>query len=126
MGKKDSYRKIFAEQIIDNFADAVIVFDVQTREIILCNPAVEKLFGYTTEEILKKNISSIYENEENFDIFYKKVLMDLDFNLSFKSEFRFRKKDGSKFYAKVVVTGICNEEKQLETIKGIRNQQISL
>lgn len=55
--------KAYAESIIKNFLDTLIVVDVETK-IKTVNPATCHLLGYTKEEIIGQPISSIFAEEE--------------------------------------------------------------
>lgn len=49
----------FHFKIIENITDAVYIIEAASGNIIYCNPAFEKLFGYNSGELLYKNVSIV-------------------------------------------------------------------
>ena len=44
------------QAVVDTAVDGVILIDAQGR-VLMFNPACEKLFGYTAEEVVGENVS---------------------------------------------------------------------
>jgi len=59
--------KAYAESIIQNFLDTLIVVDTEAK-IQTVNPATSHLLGYTEEELLGQPISTIFEEEEEEEV----------------------------------------------------------
>ena len=85
--------------------DALIISNPK-RQFIMGNPAVEKVFGYHTEEILGKQSSMLYENQEEFE-----RQGQLRFNLSAREQLKpyivnYQRKNGEIFPGETVGTAI--------------------
>ncbi|MCW4149272.1 diguanylate cyclase [Halomonas sp. 18H] len=61
----DSICPSLLTQIFDNFTEAVVVADVH-RRIIYVNQAMEALFGYAQQELLGRETSILYADQEDF------------------------------------------------------------
>ena len=61
-----SLSKLEIETVLNSISDIVIYSDID-RRIILTNPAMEKTFGYTTQEILGKETSVLYADINDFN-----------------------------------------------------------
>lgn len=58
-----------------NTVDVIWTWDINTREVTYCSPSVEKLTGFTVDEILTKNIDEIFtpESAAYCQSFYRNV-----------------------------------------------------
>jgi len=83
------YRELFEFSM-----DAILLTDMNGN-ILEANNAVEKLFGYTRNELKRINFNELYVDPEDRE----KLLRELEENGSFKSyEVRYRRKDGLIVY----------------------------
>jgi PAS domain S-box-containing protein len=58
--------KLFQEALIRNSPTSIVVLDTQGN-ILSCNPAFERLFGYTTQEAVGKNLDSLITTPETIE-----------------------------------------------------------
>jgi len=86
--------------------EAVMVIDPDTRTIIACNPAVERIFGYTEQDITGRNSEFLYMDRTWYERFGRELFPALDAYGKFHTEFQMRRKDGSVFPTENTVTEI--------------------
>jgi PAS domain S-box-containing protein len=84
--------------LVNNSADIICTIDAHTLRIKTINPAVEKVLGFNSEELLKKNIADLAAEEDRQE-FRKKISEVVNKNLSFAVfELRFRRFDGQQIW----------------------------
>jgi len=84
---------------------------------IEANPALVKIFGYTSkQELMKKRISELYQNVNDRKEFVKKMLED---GFVRKEEIRLLKKDGTKFWGAVTAVTVKDEQGDAKYFDGI-------
>lgn len=99
--------------IVDNVSDYAIILLDPTGRIESWNPGAEKIKGYTSEEIIGKHFSCFYSSEEAE---FGKPTEELRIAASkgrFEEEGWRIRKDGSRFWADVVITAIHDKEGHL-------------
>jgi PAS domain S-box-containing protein len=105
------YKRISARfQAIFNAIPYATVFTDSERRIILSNPAVEKIFGYTQEEVVGKETEVFYTSKEVYEEQGR-----VRFNLTAKEKLspykvNYRKKDKTIFRSETVGTVVKDEE----------------
>ncbi len=102
---EDRFRSIFA-----NSLDGILLAETETRKFVMSNPAMERMLGYTHEEILNIGIQDIHPEEslpEIADTFNRQQAGEFTLapNLPVK------RKDGSVFYADINSTPITIDGK---------------
>ena len=85
---EEKYSKIFNSEI-----DAISIFDAETREIIDCNEAFLKLYGYSRAEVLQLKADDISAEPENTASSIKNSAMKGDTRIRRR---RHKKKDGTR------------------------------
>ncbi|MBT33685.1 MAG: hypothetical protein CMO01_28815 [Thalassobius sp.] len=55
-------------EVFMNSSSDSILYTQTDGKVIMCNPRVEKMFGYTTEEVMDMCINDLFENEKNLSI----------------------------------------------------------
>jgi PAS domain S-box-containing protein len=84
-------------QIFASLGEAVVVVDRETRVIVSCNPAVERILGYTGKEIIGRRTTMMHVNESSWERFYQSAETVLAARDEFHTEYRLRRKDGTLF-----------------------------
>ena len=88
--------------------EAIIVFDIETMEIIETNEISEKLYGYTSEEFKKMNILDIFNEKDLALASIKDVINN---NLD-RIDYRYHlKKNGTIFSAEVITSSFKKNNK---------------
>ena len=85
---EEKYSKIFNSEI-----DAISIFDAETREIIDCNEAFLKLYGYSRAEVLQLKTDDISAEPEKTASSIKNAAMKGDTRIRRR---RHKKKDGTR------------------------------
>ncbi|MBU1424039.1 MAG: PAS domain S-box protein [Gammaproteobacteria bacterium] len=92
---EDRFRNIFTNAI-----DGILLADAETRRFVMANPAIERMLGYSHEEILNIGVNEIHPAEELSNI-------EAGFNRQLAGEITLlpnvpvKRKDGSIFFADV-------------------------
>ncbi|MCF7804278.1 MAG: PAS domain S-box protein [Candidatus Marinimicrobia bacterium] len=85
------------QETFEALEEAVIVVEVDSRKIITCNPATERIFGYSKEEMLGKSTRMLHVDEKHYRQFDEMGVEPLQASGSWETEYRMRKKDGTIF-----------------------------
>ncbi|AXH98539.1 PAS domain S-box protein [Sporosarcina sp. PTS2304] len=104
------------EQFFKQSQDAMSVFDMKNR-IITCNPAFEKLYGWTLEECKGKPIH-FYPEDELMNVQERLEKLKKGISFSYKRVIE-KRKDGSTFHAEMNMTPIFNEQDEVIAISYI-------
>jgi diguanylate cyclase (GGDEF)-like protein/PAS domain S-box-containing protein len=88
------------ELILDN-ATIGISF-MRDRSFLRCNPRLEEMFGFGSGEMIGQSSRIIFDNDRDYAAFAEAAYATLAEGEAFSTEQRFRRKDGSLFWCKVV------------------------
>jgi PAS domain S-box-containing protein len=85
--------------VFENMAEGVCAYD-ERGYIVFTNPAEDRMFGYERGELIRKHLTTqtAYPPEEN-EIFFSRLIQNLETDGSWKGEFLNRHKSGASFYA---------------------------
>lgn len=86
-------------------AAGILIVD-RHRMIIDANPALCRMMGYSTEELLGQSAARIHFDEHTFEAFRAEFSQAL-INGTIETEYQFRRKDGSSLWAKILGAGIA-------------------
>ncbi len=101
--------KRLLESTLASLADAVFVVEPSSRRIIACNPALERVFGYTEKEVVGRNTEFLHVNRNMYEQFGRELLHALDTKGVYHTEYKLRRKDGSVFFSENTVTAIVDD-----------------
>ena len=104
-------------QILDQIHESVIIMDL-SGFILSWNRGAEKMFGYTSHEVLGKNILFLYEDEEADQSQDQDLLNAFLTNGAQEMEVRRRKKNGEVFWASLTLSLITGVDDQAAGIVG--------
>jgi PAS domain S-box-containing protein len=105
--------------LVDNVKDYA-VYVINTDGIILTwNSGAEKMKGYTSEEITGKSFSIFYTQEQRDNEEHLRSLETVIQQGTYKTEGVRVRKDGSQFWAEVVLSAIYDDAKNLQGIAKI-------
>lgn len=112
--KKVGERTDFLNGIIDSIHEYMIVSVDKDGFIVTWNKGAELIRGYKAEEVIGKHIACVYENDmekrEKLSDYFDTAKRDGEFTIN---EWQIRK-DGTKYYADVVVTPIYGKTGDLK------------
>ena len=85
------------ENVYASLDEAVFVVNPETRIIISCNNASERMFGYPKEKIIGRNTEFLHVNKKMYREFGEMLSPALDASGIFYTEYNMQKKDGTIF-----------------------------
>ena len=85
------------ENVYASLEEAVFVVNAQSRVIVSCNDAAERVFGFEKNEMIGRNTELIHVNKKQYQEFAKKLIQAFNTKGIFQCEFSMRKKDGTIF-----------------------------
>ncbi len=94
------------ERVVSSLGDVVLVIDSSTRTIVDCNPAAERVLGYTADELIGQRTEMLYPDRQGFDAFAAQGEPVLEAGGVFRTEGRMRRKDGTIIDTEHTVTSI--------------------
>lgn len=103
--------KQLLEKTFASLHDAVFIIDAKTRNVIDCNPAAEKIFGYDRAELLDRTTRFLHISEkdkEKFDANLQSALRERGF--MYLREFNMKHKDGTIFPVEQTVLPLEDEK----------------
>jgi PAS domain S-box-containing protein len=96
--------------IVENVRDYSIILLDADGNIVTWNKGSERIHGYASSEILGKHISTVYSQEDKNTNEPSKNISEAKKNGTFKSEGSRIRKDGSLFFAEVVITALFDDK----------------
>ncbi|MBI5890299.1 MAG: PAS domain S-box protein [Nitrosomonadales bacterium] len=92
---EDRFRNIFANAI-----DGILLADAESRKFVMANPAIERMLGYDSKEILSLGVEDIHPAEALTDVLnaFEKQLTG---ELTLAHDLPVKRKDGSVFHAEI-------------------------
>ena len=104
--------KLLLEKTFASLDEAVFVVDPNTRTIIACNSAAERVFGYSEKEMLGRNTEFLHVDRATYENFGRKLFPALEAAGVFHTEYQVRRKDGSILSTEHTVTEIVDDSGQ--------------
>src|SRR3989344_4167743 len=106
--------------IVDNSADVLYVLDFDERFVFI-SPSVEKIFGFTPEEVIGKKIHNFLtpQSYEKQRVNMLRALKEKKFDMSEKLILRVFRKDGVKIWAEVHAKFLFNKDGKVDGILGV-------
>lgn len=92
------HREERCERVVDLTQEAIIFFDIDTRQIIHVNKTAEKMYGYSREEFLKLKQNDITAEPDASDKSIKELVSKQYSHIPVRSH---RRKDGTVFQVEI-------------------------
>ncbi len=102
--------KLLMEKVFDSIDIAILIADVKQHTILACNPAAEKIFGYSEEELYGQPVWIIQKDMDDFTDFAMQAREALKRGESFRAIQEMRRKDGSLVECVHTASFITDEE----------------
>ncbi len=102
--------KNLLEKTFASLDQAVFVVERKTRNVLACNPAVERIFGYREYEVIGHNTQFMYANRADYEHYPDELIPALDTHSVYHVEVQMCRKDGTIFPAEVTETGILDDD----------------
>jgi PAS domain S-box-containing protein len=113
---RSNERMITLSKALESISECVTITDLHNK-IIFVNKAFCRVYGYTEDEIIGKNVSTLRDNE-TIDSFVEKILPDTIHN-NWTGELVNIKKDGEKFPIELSTSHITDENDNPVALIGI-------
>ncbi|MBW2609412.1 MAG: PAS domain S-box protein [Deltaproteobacteria bacterium] len=104
----------FPVEILSSIQHPVIVTDLE-GEILFANPVIHKVLGYDPDELKGKSLSFLF-TPEDLTYLYPNLLFLARQNKSFEGELMLMRKDGSRFFAFMVLRACADKDQGRTTI----------
>ncbi len=104
--------KLLLEKTFASLDEAVFLVEPNTRTIIACNSAAERIFGYSEKEMVGRNTEFLHVDRAMYEIFGRKLFPALDADGILHTGHQMRRKDGSVLFTEHTVTEIVDDSGQ--------------
>ena len=101
------------EAIYAALDDAIVLVEHSTRQIIECNSATTKMFGYPYEDILGKDTRFMHVDQKHFEKFGREYTAAFADHSYYVTEFEMRRQDGSLFPTENSVRPVLDSKGQI-------------
>jgi PAS domain S-box-containing protein len=101
--------KLLMEKTLDSLQEVVLVVDPATHTILTCNPAAQRVLGYHPEEMVGRTTRFLYENQERFEEFGRKLFPALDRDGVFHIDYRMVRRDGKVIFTEHTVVEMLDD-----------------
>jgi len=98
------------EKTLSALEEAVFVVDTKSREVVSCNPAVERMFQYTSSELIGRSTRHLYRSDEDYQNFGEWSTGILTEQEVFHGEFRMQRKDGKVILTDHTISWLSGDE----------------
>lgn len=102
--------KNLLEKTFAGLGEAVFVIDSRDRSILMCNNAVENVFGYRPEELIGQSTRLLHVDQEMYEQFGEVGEPVLKTDNVFQVEYLMRRKNGNIIYTENTVTTLDEEK----------------
>lgn len=92
--------------IFENAVDGILVADAETKKFIMGNPAINRILGYSPEEIVQIGVKDIHPEEDLIHVI-EQLEKQVRGEITLAENIPIKRKDGSIFYADIE-TSIVN------------------
>jgi len=102
----------FIEMVFDSLDQVVFIIDPSENRILLCNSAIERIFGYPRKEVLGRNPEFLHVDKQMYKKFAQDLIAVLEDEEIYHSEFQGRRKNGETIHCEHRVTSIRDDSLQ--------------
>jgi len=116
------YEKEYLQQLHSSVGEAIFAVKIPERTIEYVNPAIKKVFGYSSRECIGKPTEIIYQSRQDFLNFGKLVTKAIQRNKRILNmEFELKRKNGEVFPAEITTSFIKNNNKILSAVSIVKD-----
>ncbi|MFO7767418.1 MAG: PAS domain S-box protein [bacterium] len=110
------------EAILEGLPDTVLLVESKSREILYANPAVERIFGYTPEELIGRTAERLYADAEHFERWVEKENPTLKEEGLWHAEYVLRRKAGEVFPAEQTISVVrTTDDGRMQVVSVVRD-----
>jgi two-component system sensor kinase FixL len=101
--------KSLLEKTYESLDEMVFVVEPVDRIIISCNAAVERIFGYSQEEVLGRSTEFLYVDKSAYEKLGSKIFSSLERVGVYNGQLDLKRKDGTIFPAEVAIKEMVDD-----------------
>ena len=101
--------RMLLEKTFASLNESIFIVETGSRKILDCNIMVEKMFGYSREEMIGSSTSNLHVSEEKSQQFGREMLEAYDEKGYYETTFIMKRKNGTVFASEHSVTPIRND-----------------
>lgn len=117
-------KRIALENILDSISpDALLIVDID-RNILMCNRSVERIFGYTEDEVIGKKTDILYEDRRSQTTFTHEIYEILERDGFHIGEARGKTKNGDTIALEIITGNISGREGAVILIRDITDRKL--
>lgn len=105
--KKKAYTLL--DKTISSLNEAVFIISGQNWEIAKVNDTAEKIFGYTTEELIGSTMAQLHTNEAMYEKFTEMIDTAHANRKTLERTVEMKRKNGSSFFSEILITPLHSE-----------------
>lgn len=105
--------------LFESLDESVILLEPNTRKIIKCNDATERILGYSKEELIGESTAKLHVDKEAFKKFHEIGIEELEKTGSFKTEYKLKKKNGDVIHTDHTVTFVNDDEGEAHRVVSV-------
>ena len=96
--------KSLMESAFSGLSEAVFLVDSETGRIVSCNESAGRMFGHSVEALAGRGMDELFEDKTSFKRFQDSFVPALECDGKFKTEYPFRRRDGSLVHTEITLT----------------------
>ena len=105
------------KKVSDNYTGSIVITDPQ-RSILYANPAILRMTGYASEDVLGRT-PTLFKSGKSDDAVYRSLWETLNGGGIWKGEFINRRKDGSEYVESKTISAIRDSQGKVQYYFGI-------
>ncbi len=98
--------KLLMESALSGLSGAVFVVNSGSGKIVSCNDYAGRMFGYSVKELVGRRTEELFDGRKAFEEFYAQYAPALKRDGKFRSEYAFRRRDGTPLQAEITMTAL--------------------
>lgn len=111
--------KTLLEQTFASINEMVFVVEPNTRTILICNAAVERVLGYKPEEIIGKNTSILFPSKESYQRFADLYTRAIEAHGSFQTEYEMQHRNGKRITIEATLLPFQDDNRWTKAMVGV-------
>ncbi len=112
----------YLSTVMQSVADAIFTVRMPEREIEFVNSSVERIFGYSEQELRGRSTRCLYADADGFEAFAGKVREAVEEGRSYvRTDEELVRKDGSRLWTEVHTALLYAEGELVRTISAVRD-----
>ncbi len=111
--------KTLLEKTFASMNEVVMVVDPTTRTLLMCNPAIEQIFGYTPAEVIGQKTTFMHIDDDHYQRFVQLYGAAIEQHGVFQSEYPVRRKDGTVIITEMTIIPTRDDSEWQKGVIGV-------